>query len=179
MALNAADASSRRAPATTCSLTLLVYLIGPAVSVLDSTAGEGGVLAAVGESHPALAFSRERDQLAVYCGAALPPPRPARGHAARGQPPPSPRFINLRVDAVLCDPPYNMKNPLLKAPTSSVAPWVSFAASRAPDVHLVGPEHALGSPGRRARLRLAARWLSLPCIRRSATSGLSSSAGNY
>ena len=124
--------------------TLLVSLVGPAASVLDPTAGEGGVLAAVGERHPdARLFGQEINESAWRIAAQRFLLRDLNADMQRGDSLLDDRFVNLRVDAVLCDPPYNMKNPLLNYDTS-VAPWVSFAASRARSTDLVWLEHALG-----------------------------------
>jgi type I restriction-modification system DNA methylase subunit len=124
--------------------TLLVSLVGAAASVLDPTAGEGGVLAAVGDRHAdARLFGQEINESAWRIAVQRFLLRGLNADMQRGDSLLEDRFINLRVDAVLCDPPYNMKNPLL-AHDTSVAPWVSFAASRARTSDLVWLEHALG-----------------------------------
>jgi hypothetical protein len=124
--------------------TLLVSLVGSAATVLDPTAGEGGVLAAVGENHPASSFfGQEINESAWRIGVQRFLLRGLNVDMQCGDSLLEDRFVNLRVDAVLCDPPYNMKNPLLNS-DASVAPWVSFAASRSRTTDLVWLEHALG-----------------------------------
>jgi hypothetical protein len=66
-------------------------------------------------------------------------------------------FADLQVDAVVCDPPFNLRNPLLERDPLA-APWASFAANRARTADLLWLEHALAhlQPGGRAYVVLPA-----------------------
>jgi type I restriction-modification system DNA methylase subunit len=159
---------------------LLVLLLGSAQSVLDPAAGEGGVLAAAAERRgPKTAlygqeinrtayrtavqrFLLRRLDIDMRCGDSLL----------------EDQFLNLKVDAVICDPPYRMDNPLIRHGMSP-AHWVSFAASRAKTAdflwldqaieHLTDDGHAyvllpMGTLSRRAR----EREMRIELIRRGA-----------
>jgi phage terminase Nu1 subunit (DNA packaging protein) len=125
-------------------VSLIVSLVGPALTVLDPAAGEGGTLAAVADRHPsARLFGQEINKSAWRIAVQRFLLHGLDVEMQLGDSLLEDMFANVRVDAVLCDPPYNMKNPLLNF-DASVAPWVSFAASRARTTDLVWLEHALG-----------------------------------
>lgn len=129
-------------------IALLVSVIGRPRSVLDPAAGEGGLLAAVAENEPAAKlFGQEINDAAWRTAVQRFLLRGLEVDMLLGDSLLEDRFADLRVDAVLCDPPYNLKNPLLSLPPwdeALVAPWASFAASRARTTDLLWLEQALG-----------------------------------
>jgi type I restriction-modification system DNA methylase subunit len=128
-------------------IELLMSLIEGPRKVLDPAAGEGGLLAGVGEGNPAARlFGQEINQSAWRTAVQRSLLRNLEIELRLGDSLLNDWFPELRVDTVVCDPPYNLRNPLLKTLPQEVrqlAPWASFAASRARMADLLWLEHAL------------------------------------
>jgi type I restriction-modification system DNA methylase subunit len=129
-------------------IALFVSLLQSPRTVFDPAAGEGGLLAAIAAKQTSIRlFGQEINEAAWRTANQRFLLRGIDVDMQLGDSLLEDRFVDLRVDAVICDPPYSLKNPLLNLGSRSeaeLAPWASFAASRARTADFVWLEHALG-----------------------------------
>jgi hypothetical protein len=124
--------------------SLLVALAGAPRSLLDSTAGEGGVLATAAEltHRQTRLYGQEINAGAWRIAMQRFLLRKLDVEMEPGDSLLDDRFPDLHVDAVICDPPYAMRNPL-SAQDGRQPHWASFGASRARTADFVWLEHAI------------------------------------